>query len=173
MSPGRGEPGRAHGVHASAPGAAAFRGRLGSVTLCGRWVWKSPVRGPLFARIPLPPVLAGALPAQVHPRLGGGDRWGSCQRPPPTRLPGGREGLWSLRVKGEQPLFPKMAFNLLPRPVRLGADLCPGFGGHLRLQGHPRTPPHLRAVFALFWFQLLSHVVLSRPPPNLPACAEG
>lgn len=64
----------------------------------------------------------------------------------PTRLPGGWEGLWSLRVKGEQPLFPKMTFNLLPKPVRLGADLCAGFGGRLRLQGHLCTPSHLRAL---------------------------
>lgn len=91
----------------------------------------------------------------------------------PTRLPGGWEGLWSLRVKGEQPLFPKMTFNLLPKPVRLGADLCAGFGGRLRLQGHPCTPSHLRALFALSWFQLLVPRGPVQAAPKLSSLCRG
>lgn len=98
----------------------------------------------------------GWRPARpASPTIGRRGQVGGGLPKTPTHLPGGWEGLWSLRVKGEQPLFPKMTFNLLPKPVRLGADLCAGFGGRLRLHGHPCTPSHLCALFALSWFQLL------------------
>lgn len=86
-----------------------------------------------------------------------------CKRlhQPPGKTGGalGQAALSPLRMKGEQPLFPKMAFGFVPEPVRTEAALCAGFGATSRLQGlespaHP-TPPHLISLFASSWFQLL------------------
>lgn len=87
---------------------------------------------------------------------------------PPGKTGGalGQAALSPLRMKGEQPLFPKMTFSFVPEPVRTEADLSAGFWGHLKAAGTGVTcPPHPTSFLSLHrpGFSFLSHMVLSSP----------